>query len=264
MDKTEKPSEFKIDETDPCATQISMSTEHGCADFSTTAWVSFLSDHPYILGGVLLIFGAIVTFYGRKFFQYTIAAVGILLGFLTTMLLFSIMGMLSGLESGKDSLWMTILSFLVAIIVALFLGFVMYKTIKFGAMLLGAISGGLIGATFYNLAFYAAESFYLFVFTVAFLGIVGAFLAYRYFDQIVILSTALIGSYCFIRGIAVYAGGWPNEMELINKIANDVEITIPYQLYIYISAVILLFILGSVFQFREMKKAKLENFTLQT
>lgn len=87
-----------IDETDPCKPVISFETQHGCAVFSTTAWISFLAQHPYILGTLLLLFGAVVTFLGRKFFNYTIAFIGFGVGFLTTMLLFSIMGMLDGLN----------------------------------------------------------------------------------------------------------------------------------------------------------------------
>jgi hypothetical protein len=171
-----------IDETNPCKTVISMKSKHGCPAFSTTAWISFLADNPYILGVVLIVFGAIVTFFGRKFFQYTIAIVGFGVGFLTTMLLFSLMGMLDGLETEKSSIAGTVVSFVVASIVGLFLGFVMYKTIKFGAMILGAISGGLIGITLYNLIFFATDSFYLLVATTALIGVIGAFLAYKYYD----------------------------------------------------------------------------------
>jgi hypothetical protein len=192
-----------------------MRTVHGCPAFSTTAWITFLSDRPFILGSILIVFGAVVTFFGRKFFQYTVAVMGAGLGFLTTMLLFSIMGMLDGLENEKDSVFMTVFSFLIAIIVALFLAFIMYKTIKFGAMILGAVCGNLIGITLYNLVMSSSESFYLLLFVTIFFGVLGAYLAYRFFDIIVILSTALIGAYSFVRGISMFAGHFPNEMILI-------------------------------------------------
>lgn len=242
---------------------IHLESTHGCPVFSTTAWISFLAQHPYILGSLLLVFGALVTFFGRKFFQYTIAATGAALGFLTTMLLFSIMGMLDGLKEEEDGVFLTVMSFVVALIVSVFLGFVMYKTIKFGAMLLGAVCGGLIGITLYNLIFFSTDSFYLLVFTVLILGAAGAFLSFKYYDLIVILSTSMVGAYAFVRGISLFAGHFPNEMELIQKLANGVETPVPYQFYLYIAGIIALFGLGTFYQLREKKRGEMENFTLQ-
>jgi len=179
------------------------------------------------------------------------------------MLLFSIMGMLDGLNQEKEGLFFTIFSFLVASIVSIFLGFVMYKTIKFGAMLLGAVCGGLIGITLYNLIFFSTDSFYLLVATVVLLGAGGAFLSYKYYDLIVILSTAMLGAYTFVRGISLFAGGFPNEVEVIQKLANGIATNIPYQFYLYTAGIIVLFGLGSFYQLREKKRSELMNFTLQ-
>jgi len=252
-----------VDETDPCKPVISFSSNQSCPVFSTTAWISFLGQHPYILGALLLVFGGIVTFFGRKFFQYTIATIGFGVGFLTTMLLFSVMGMLDGFNESKESIFLTIASFIIALIVATFLAFIMFKTIKFGAMLLGAISGGLIGVTLYNLIFFSTDSFYLLVVTCILLGLGGAFLAYKYFDAIVILSTALIGAYSLTRGASLYLGRFPDEVELLQKLANGIQVDIPYQFYLYLTVMLVLFFLGTAFQFREKKRAQQENFTLQ-
>ncbi len=41
-----------------------------------------------------------------------------------------------------------------------------------------------------------------------------AALSFKIYDFILIGSTSMIGSYLFIRGISLYAGGYPNEFTL--------------------------------------------------
>ena len=98
-DSTKKTPEIKsLVETNACSPVVTMATSEGCADFSATSWVRFLGEHPYILGSILVVLGAIVTFFGRKFFPWTVAGIGAVTGFGITMLLFSLFGMLEGLN----------------------------------------------------------------------------------------------------------------------------------------------------------------------
>lgn len=47
---------------------------------------------------------------------------------------------------------------------------------------------------------------------------VAAALSFFIFDHILIGSTSLIGAYALVRGISLYAGGYPNEFTLADMI----------------------------------------------
>ena len=88
-----------LDADDLCKPVVTIKSKHGCPVFSPTAIVAFMSKNPWLVGIVLIVFGAIVCFVGRKFFQWTLAAIGFLLGCGVSLLLFSMMGLLDGLET---------------------------------------------------------------------------------------------------------------------------------------------------------------------
>jgi hypothetical protein len=82
--------------------------------------------------------------------------------------------------------------------------------------------------------------------------------AYFLVDQVVIISTSLIGSYFIIRGISLYAGGFPNENYVIDLIINKEFDTLHDVLgpifYIYMVGWIILFIIGIVVQCKLKKE----------
>jgi len=44
---------------------------------------------------------------------------------------------------------------------------------------------------------------------------VAALLSLIWYNQAIILATALVGSYFFVRGVGIFAGGFPNEYVLV-------------------------------------------------
>ena len=59
--------------------------------------------------------------------------------------------------------------------------------------------------------------FYVFL---VLMGIIGGILGFVMYNHAIIISTSIIGAYFFIRGISLYAGGFPNEMLIIEQIKN--------------------------------------------
>lgn len=55
---------------------------------------------------------------------------------------------------------------------------------------------------------------------IIYLGILGGIIAYEYEDHIVIISTAFIGSYTFIRALSIPIGHFPNEFQFSQNIKN--------------------------------------------
>lgn len=64
--------------------------------------------------------------------------------------------------------------------------------------------------------------------------------------------TAFIGSYGFVRGISLYAGGFINEMDVVehaDKAMKDVEVTFG----LYILGILVLFGIGVLVQNKQKK-----------
>jgi len=98
----------------------------------------------------MIVFGALVTFFGRKFFKYTVAAVGGFLTFLSVMLFASILGMLDYLEGNEQgSLGLTILAFFLAIGLGVGVAVLLFKLVRVGALILAAAAGFFLGVTLY-------------------------------------------------------------------------------------------------------------------
>lgn len=72
--------------------------------------------------------------------------------------------------------------------------------------------------------------------------IMGAYAAWKHGEWLVLLSTSFIGSYFFMRGWTFYFGHYPNEMSVFSQIAQDDDIVLEWQFWVYY----LVFIAGFV------------------
>ena len=52
------------------------------------------------------------------------------------------------------------------------------------------------------------------VITMIICGIIVCLLAVLYFDYIIIVGSSIVGAYSLIRGISIFAGGYPSEFLL--------------------------------------------------
>jgi glucan phosphoethanolaminetransferase (alkaline phosphatase superfamily) len=85
--------------------------------------------------------------------------------------------------------------------------------------------------------------------------------AYFLFTFIVIISTSFCGAYAVIKGISLYAGGFPDEYIMVDLLMNGEfdefsELLTP-ELWGYISGWLVLFALGVIVQYK-LKKDKVE------
>lgn len=158
-----------------------------------------------------------MVFLGRKFIPFIVAVMGALVTFLVVMIFESAFGMLNYVDPTKDggSLAVTILAFIIAIGLGVVVGILLNRFLMVGLCLLAGVGGYLGGLVLYNtiISFFTQSAIALACMTFG-LGILVAALAYVFKDTIVIFTTALIGSYLTIRGISMFAGGFPNEFTL--------------------------------------------------
>ena len=103
------------------------------------------------------------------------------------------------------------------------------RMLQIGAAILGAVGGFFIGTTLYNLTFpfFFPNFIILMVISLA-CALFGAILSFKYFDGIVIFGTAFVGAYSIIRGASLIFGNYPNELEMIAKLAKGETEVIPY------------------------------------
>jgi len=183
--------------------------------FTATAYLRYIADHPWIIALVLIAFGIITTFRGMEFFNWVVSVLTGGIAFTASMLLFSAFGMVDYLDpvAAEGSLVMSVLSIVLAIIIAAFVGYFFYNFAdEIGVLTIGGIGGFFIGVTLYNTALFWSDNFYVLL-TVTLVSILFfASLAFKYKDEIMIYGTALIGSYSFIRGVSLFAGHFPSEI----------------------------------------------------
>jgi hypothetical protein len=87
-DTTASFKDLSVNTANPCQPVISGSHPKACTMISVTSFSRFFVENPVILGICGIVFGILVAFKGRKFFEYTIFATGAITGFGVSMLLF--------------------------------------------------------------------------------------------------------------------------------------------------------------------------------
>jgi hypothetical protein len=187
---------------------------------------------------------------GARFFKITIAVAGGLIAFLTLMLLFSVIGWLDALngDASGGSIALTVISFLVGAAGSVALGVLLFKLEKIGATILAGAVGFFVGTTVYNLFFFWVNNVYVLVLVdVAFVALF-AFLALRFFEKILIFGTAFLGAYGLVRGISLFAGHYPNEIEIFQKLINGIKPDLDGYFYIYLVGILVVFVIGVVVQ----------------
>ena len=110
----------------------------------------------------------------------------------------------------------------VCMILGIIIAFIAFSFEAFNAVILGVVVGYLFGSLLYNLLVKVItvnpQALYwsTLITCILFISIAGGFMK----AYMVVLATSLVGSYAFVRGISIYAGGYPDEtyvMTLINK-----------------------------------------------
>jgi hypothetical protein len=87
-DVTVNFKDLVVDNSNPCKPIITGSHPKACSLISVTSFSRYFVRNPEILGLLGLVFGLLVAFKGRMFFEYTIFATGAITGFGVSMLLF--------------------------------------------------------------------------------------------------------------------------------------------------------------------------------
>lgn len=183
--------------------------------------------------------GLVVGFAGRSLFKPTICVIGTLVFlFFSSLLIFSL------LFNRDTAGWIEWLTFSVCLLVGSCIGLILAKLSKLGVAVMAGWGGFCLAFILYNAFVYKIDNDNNLVFWALciILAVGFAILSLFIFDHIIIISTSLIGAYSVMRGISMYAGGFPDEIDLIQYIRYGLFDAVDPVFYAYMAG----FFVGAV------------------
>ena len=248
-----------LDVSKPCSPVLTASHSRACPVVSATGFARFFLDNAVINAPLAILFGLAIALYGRKFFPVTIFAAGGLAGFGITMILVSMVSFLSAVNTRIEFTWVgVIVSILISACIGVFLGFILQKMQRIGAMIIGAIGGFFISVPLFELTLSWVQDDSSLVITV--LSVIAAIsmavLSLKYYDNIIIFGTSILGAYCFTRGISLIFGGF-DESTILDQIASN---SVEALFYLYVAIFLALSAAGGFYQHKQRVLESLSNF----
>jgi len=199
----------------------------------------FVVDYRFLWGSVYIVMGVFFAFFGRKLFKAALFIGGALI--FTTFI--SVIFFSTFLKDASiKTAWIVIVC---TIVVGMVVGFLISKFEKFGAIIIGALGGYTCGVLLNESVVYLAGSTAVLWFINICFAIVAAVIAWKFFDKGIIFGTSFIGSFFIMRGVGMYAGGFPNEYILMAMIRAGVMDYIPTIFYAYLAGIIVLTAIAS-------------------
>lgn len=140
------------------------------------------------------------------------------------------------------------------IVVGIGVGILLYKFPKVGASF-AAAWGGIVLGIFLNTLLLSSFALTWSIYAAMAIGaIVCVFLAFKFYDPVIIISTAVLGGYAITRGISFYGKHYYNEFEFVNMIQSGMVSDIDKIYYLYIAGFIILSIAGGFVQRKRFLK----------
>lgn len=139
------------------------------------------------------------------------------------------------------------------LLVGLVVGYCFVKHQSLGLGLLAALGGISLGFIV-NVALFIKEDWQYYC-ILAGCAIIAGVTTYYLQKDVVIWITSFVGSYAIIRGISMYTGGFPSEMELHDDIkAGTIDWDdFPKIFYAFLGGIVILTIGSAIFQFKRYK-----------
>jgi hypothetical protein len=232
-----------------CNPSVQFESPVGCVVEISYLW-TWITDNQWVMFTIGVILGAFITFFGLKLYKPIFFIAGALITIGVILLLFYGTFLKSTTES-----WVPWVVLACSLLVGLLVGFIVMKLSKsVGAFILAFIGGYVLGLLLWNTFLYLLTTsnalFYTFTFGTA---VICGILALIFFDHLVILGSAMLGSFMVVAAIGIVAGGYQNPFT-IEKVITQQGWTIPATFYAYLVGNVLLFIIGALFQYHQRKK----------
>ena len=225
-----------------CDYTVNMKHSAGCNKGIDTAKAeAWLAENEWAIGIMYIVLGPILAFFGAAWFPYVTAS----------LVAVFIIGAVCSISLAAG--WMatstgTAIVFVVALILGIVAGMLVRRHIWVMVGLLGLIGGFFCGALIFALiagmSSWAAIWFYWTISCT--MAVVGCLAACKMGKSVVILSTALVGSYLFMRAWTLFfPGHYPSEVELME---NPDELEFDGIFWLFITIFAFSFAISTVFQ----------------
>jgi len=230
-----------------CEIHLEYSSNQGCPAASLGLFLAFVAEYWYIWGAVFILVGLVVSFFGNAFIAFIIfLACGIAGWAFLSWLVFFIVEK----AGGDPSVAVGWVIFISCAIVGIIIGYFLAKIRRLAIALIGAGGGVALGFLLTKVTTVnSGPGYYCIIVGCA---LVAAVLTWFVEDYVIMVATALVGSYLFVRGISFYAGGFPNEFD----IGNIDILKAPPSFYGYMGGIIGMFIITLIFQCCRHKSLK--------
>ena len=185
--------------------------------------MKFLENNSWCSGTILVIIGALLVFFGQRFFRYVMGLTGAFFTFLAVMYISDLFGFL-------NETWSLITISCVSGILAIILGIVIFKSIPICIGLLGVIAGFFGAVLIFSIivAMTGYDPLWLCITMIVTLGIAFGVVAFKFSKGFLSFGTAFVGGYMFMRGTALYFGGYPGEMQMWAMMANGQKVDLAW------------------------------------
>ena len=228
---------------------IAFKTKFGCKyDQLSQIW-NFFESNQWAMFALLFIMGTILCFAGRAMLKPTLFIAGTLIAAFVVVYIFY-----STFLKNNTEQWVAWAVLGGAAVAGLLLGWVFSKFHKVGAFALAAWGGFSVGLLLYNAFVYKFNGG-----DAAFWGttigcaVVLGLLTIVLFNHILILATAIIGSFLRCYGVGLVAHHYPNPFTIADLIKHDQLDDIDPLYYAYMGGNLVLFLIGMVVQYRHKK-----------
>jgi uncharacterized membrane protein YiaA len=166
-------------------------------------------------------------------------------------------------NNSQTKTWVLWTIFGACLLVGAFIGYQLAKLKKVGISILAGWGGVTLG--FILTTTFVIGNTYLYWGIIGGCALVCFYAAFLIERQVIMVATAFVGSYLFVRGISLYAGGFPAEGSLHEEISSGALDwnTFPKTYYYYFAAIIFCSLIALVHQSKHDKAEQKKIAALQ-
>lgn len=206
----------------------------GCQILSLSAFVKFI-------GIFLMVLGVGVTLIPMKMQNYFVAIMIQVVSFVVLVIFFTQSGYFDAFDLSvpdevkhvtTSNYLKALLALLLSVCFAIVAGFLFKMYLRLGPTFMGLVCGFILGAFFITVVNDLADllsgqqnsdifSFFWIMIIVVLFTLIGTLLGFRYSYVVIIVTKSLLSAYMFVRGLSLWVGGYPSEVELFSKVFNE-------------------------------------------
>ena len=242
---------LNLAKTNDCRPYFEIHHQSGCKVADINAIWQFMDKYYLIFGISFMVVGLFTLTLGLKLIRPTLAIIFCLSTIVAILFVFYVLILPNNVGS-----WVGWLLLAVSIVLGCIIGFFASKLLRVGVFFLGVWAGIGVALLLNNVILFKINSVAVLWISMAVLGLLFGVLSFFWYMYIVIVCTSIIGSYLFVRGISLFAGGYPNEFTIYERIRDQDMSRVPLTFYLYLAGIIICVGIGIFIQIKIKNRSK--------